>query len=334
MKSIFMGNGVNAKHESIYTDKVKKLLCSRISLFPDIIEFADFDTCTDILLDAEIILSTWGMPTLSVDEIEHYLPKLKYIFHSAGTVNYFASPFLHRGVRIFSGGEAIAVAVSQYTLGQILLCNKGFFQISSAMKRSCWKDVRPMCSFFDGNYKSKVGLLGVGRVGTRVIKLLKPFDIDISVYDPYLSDEQAASLGVKKKSLSEIFSECSVISNHMANKPEIQGILDYSLFKLMSPYAAFINTGRGAQVNEKDLLRALREEPGRIALLDVTFPEPPEDGHPFYTSPNVFLTPHIAGSTGNELELMSLFMQEDLFRILDGKKPIYEITEDMLSTIA
>ena len=102
----------------------------------------------------------------------------------------------------------------------------------------------------------------------------------------------------------------------------------------MKPNATFINTGRGAQVVEADLIRALREEPGRTALLDVTWPEPPEEGSPFYSLDNVFLTPHIAGSMGQEVKRMGLYMEQCCDAFLAGQPVPYQVTAEMLHTMA
>src|SRR5699024_8113884 len=111
-----------------------------------------------------------------------------------------------------------------------------------------------------GNYGQKVGLLGAGAIGRLVIGLLHPFGYEIQVFDPFLSDADAVALGVKKASLEEIFSRCDIISNHLANNDETQGMLNAAHFKRMKPYTTFINTGRGAQVVEADLISALEED--------------------------------------------------------------------------
>ena len=100
-----------------------------------------------------------------------------------------------------------------------------------------------------------------------------------------------ASLGAKRASLEEIFSTCQIISNHVANLPATVGMIDGKLLHSMLPNAAFINTGRGAQVVESELIAALKACPDRTALLDVTWPEPPEEGSEFYTLPNVLPDP-------------------------------------------
>ena len=137
-------------------------------------------------------------------------------------------------------------------------------------------------------------------IGRNVIKRLQSYAINILVYDPFLTEEAAAEMHVRKASLEEIFSTCQTVSNHVANLPETVGMYDYELFRLMKDNAVFINTGRGAQVVEEDLIRILEEKPDLTAVLDVTWPEPPVQESRLYTLQNVFLTPHIAGSLGLE----------------------------------
>ena len=102
----------------------------------------------------------------------------------------------------------------------------------------------------------------------------------------------------------------------------------------MRPNAFFLNTGRGAQVVEEDLVRALREVPTRCALLDVTCPEPPEEGHPFLSMENVYLTPHIAGSAGDECMRMGEYMLEEAERLQNGERTKWEVSMEMLKTMA
>ena len=111
-------------------------------------------------------------------------------------------------------------------------------------------------------------------------------------------------------------------------------MLHYGLFSLMKPNATFINTGRGAQVVEADLCRAMREYPERTALLDVTWPEPPDPDSPLLTLENVFLTPHIAGSMSQEVGRMGQYMLAAYTDFRAGVQSPYEVTLDMLATMA
>jgi phosphoglycerate dehydrogenase-like enzyme len=135
-------------------------------------------------------------------------------------------------------------------------------------------------------------------------------------------------------SLEEMFSRCAVVSNHLANNAQTRGMLNYELFSKMEPHATFINTGRGAQVVEADLVRALTEVPTRVAVLDVTDPEPPLADSPFYTMENVILTSHIAGSQQDEFHRMSEYMRDEAYAFEQGLPTRYSVTLKMLETMA
>lgn len=284
--------------------------------------------------EADFIFSTWGMPALSQAEIAARFPRLKAIFYAAGTVRSFARPFLERGVRIFSMAAANAVPVAEVAAAQIVLANKGFFQAAWRYKSAGWETARSYYEAMPGNYGAAVGILGAGAIGRRVITLLKAYRLRVLVFDPFLSDESAKTLGVEKTDLEPLFSACGVISNHLADNPQTRHLLDYHLFSRMGPRAIFINTGRGAQVVEPDLARALAEEPDRTAILDVTVEEPLPRGHPFHTLPNVVLTPHIAGSSAGEIARMGRAALDCCKILLAGGSPEGEVTASMLDVMA
>ena len=281
--------------------------------------------------DTEIVFSTWGMPTLTEAQIAQHLPRLQCVFYAAGSVQAFARPFLARGVRIFSAWAANAVPVAEYTVAQIVLANKGFFAQARDMKT---KQTAPRSVAYLGNYGQSVGLVGCGMIGSLVAEMLKPYALDVYVYDPYLSPEKAAALGVSPCTLNELFEKCAVVSNHLPNNAETRGMLTYAQFSHMRPYAAFLNTGRGAQVVEKDLVCVLRERPDLTAILDVTDPEPPVQGSPLYFLPNCILTPHIAGSLGQEVWRMSAYIADEFALYTSGMPTRYEVSEQMLATMA
>jgi phosphoglycerate dehydrogenase-like enzyme len=244
----------------------------------------------------EYFFSTWGCPALTEEQIAGYFPNLKAVFYAAGSVQYFAHPFLRKGVRVFSANEANAAAVIDLTVAQIYLANKGYFQAVGIYRRSSRDEAKKYCSNFPGNEGIAAGVIGAGRIGGGVIERLKTSRLTVNVFDPFMDDRRAEKLKVRKcGTLEELFSSSFAITNHLADNEETKGILKYRHFSLMHDYGVFINTGRGAQVEEDGLVRALKEKPGRTALLDVTFPEPVEKGHPFYTMDNVFFEPAYRG---------------------------------------
>ncbi len=326
MRKIFLGEADGA---------LKKVYASVNHLFEDkkfykkreIISGEDFS-------DVEYIFSTWGMPQFTEEEIKKYLPGLKAVFYAAGSVQEFAKEFINCGIKVHSAWQANAVPVAEYTVAQILLAGKGYFPISREQSVGNLEKAKEINGNYPGNFNTSVGIIGVGMIGKKVIELLKPYRLDILAYDKFLSEEEIEKLGAKKVSLEEIFESCLVISNHLADNEKTKGMLGYELFSKFIPYASFINTGRGAQIVEDDLCRVLEEREDVTALLDVTYPEPPEEGHLFYKLPNCFLTPHIAGSLGKELMRMAEYMIEEYDKTIKGEKCSYEVTLEMLKTMA
>ena len=329
MKAIFLCNKKN-NVESVYAESFDKLPEVERTVYKADDVIADPEKFADV----EYVFSTWGMPSMTEEQIKASLPSLKCVFYAAGSVQAFARPFLACGVKVFSAWAANAVPVVEYTLAQIILANKGFFAHSREMKKGNREAGKVMKAAYPGNYGENVGIIGVGMIGSQVAERLKGYKLNVLAFDPFLSDEKAEKLGIRKASLDEIFSTCRVISNHMANNEQTKGMLDYKYFSQMMPYSTFINTGRGAQVVEDDLVRVLTDRPDVTAILDVTYPEPPAEGHALYSLPNCFLTPHIAGSLVNETHRMAEYIIEEYERFVSGETCLYEVSEKMLETMA
>jgi phosphoglycerate dehydrogenase-like enzyme len=285
----------------------------------------------ELLHDAEIIFSGWGSPPLNADLLTH-APNLKIVFHGAGSIKHLVSPaFWQRGIIITSAAAANALPVAEFTLAQILLCLKNVWQSAHAVRaaKSFTRDIA-----IYGAYGSSVGLISLGLIARRVIELLKPFDLTVLAYDPYVSAAQAAELNVKLVSLDEIFQQSQVVSLHTPWLPQTVGLITGAHLRQMPPNSAFINTARGAVVREAEMLDVLTERPDITAVLDVTYPEPPPPDSPLYTLPNVLLTPHIAGALGNERRRLGEAVLEELKRYLAGMPQLYPVTREQSELMA
>lgn len=337
--AVYMTNTSPVTFHQVYPDQRMAQIRECCEISDEIITSENLDAHREVLSRAKYIFSTWGMLSLTEEQIDEYLPNLEAVFYSAGTVQYFARPFLNKGIKVFSAWAANAVPVAEYTVAQIILAGKGMFQGMQMIKQAGNKhEGREQARLYTGslpcNYGEKVGILGAGMIGKLVIKMLQSYDYEVLVYDPYVSEEAVAQYGARKAELDEIFSTCQIVSNHIANLPATVGMLKYEHFSKMPSNGVFINTGRGAQVVEPDLIRAMEEEPARTALLDVTLPEPPEEDSPLWTLPNVFLTPHIAGSLKNETTRMSEYIFEEFRHHTAGEPCRYEVSLKMLETMA
>lgn len=333
MKSLLVGKlGENAVSQVIPPDRIE-IIRQSMELPEEIIGLHNIEQYRSEARDAEVIWCTWGMEVFTAEQIAEYLPNLKAIFYCAGSVQSFARPFLERGVRIFSAWGANAVPVSEFTLATILFAAKGGFQAAARIRRN-YSNARKYSHNQCGAYQASVGLIGLGMIGARVAEELKSFNFNVLAFDPFASAQKAEALGARLVSLEELFQQCDIISSHLADKDETKNILNYRLFSQMKPYATFINTARGAQVAERDLARALREVKTRTAVLDVTAREPVGLFNPLRWTPNVVLTPHIAGSCGNEFLRMTDWMIEEFLHFSRNEPCRYEVTLDMLKTMA
>ena len=287
----------------------------------------------EITRQAEVAFATWGMPTLTVEELNEHFPKLKAVFYGAGSVRPFAPALFDRGIRVFSAWQANAVPVAEFAFAQIVLALKGYFLVQQ-LTRTSRAQASALFQRFPGGYEASVGLIGCGAVGRRVAGLLKGMDVTVYVSDPYLSDADAEALGVIKTDLDTLFAVCDVISNHLPNIPSTVGLIRREHLMGMKKTAAFINTGRGPQLSETDLYDALVAEPTRTALLDVMTDEANSDHNPLNALGNCFITPHIAGSAGQEVWRMAQYMLDEFERFQRGEACRYEVTPAMLATMA
>ena len=280
--------------------------------------------------DADVCITSWGSPEISAAVVEAS-PKLKLLCHAAGTVKPFVSDALwDRRIRVTSSSAAIAVEVAHSTLGWIIIGTKRAMWASLATRDGGWRsDMAYSASDMIG---SVIGLVGASHVGRNVIRLLKPFNVQTLVYDPYLSEERATELGVEKVDLKELMCRSDVVSIHAPKTDETRHMINADNLKRMKDGAMLINTARGAVINEDDLVAELRT--GRIwAVLDVTDPEPPAEDHAFRSLDNVTLTPHMAGTVQIGRHLIGEYTTNEVRLFAEGKPQKFEVTREQLNTI-
>jgi len=320
------------KIDYVYAHGRREQVASLTELYPVVITGANFREHADKLTGVEVIFATWDMPALTSADLDR-LPALRAVFYAAGSVKGFAVPFLERNVKVCSAWGAIAASVAEFCLGQILLSCKGYFHNTRDCRTPAGNNQRT-AFYGHGSYGETIAIIAAGQVGRHLIELLRPFRLNILVVDPYLSEAEAKKLNVRKATLETAFREAYVVSNHLPNLPTLQKVLNRPLFESMRQGATFINTGRGAQVNEPDLIAVLKNRPDLLALLDVTDPEPALAGSALYELPNVQLSTHIAGSHDDEVVRLADTMIEEFRRWQAGEPLHYSVTLEMLAKMA
>lgn len=314
--------------EQVYDAPMRDEIESLVDIYAPPLTAKEAEANPEILNQADVIFSSWGMAKLN-DLFLRNAPNLKIVFYGAGSIKYFVTAeSWERVVRVTSAYAANAVPVAEFTLAQIIFSLKrGWYFMSKLRQEKKWiREVVPGC------YKTTVGLVSLGMIGSRVCEMLKALDINIIAYDP--SPQRAKELNLEFCSLEDVFKRSDVISLHTPWIKETENIIDGKLFRMMKKNSTFINTARGAVVNEKEMIEVLKERPDIHALLDVTYPEPPEKDSPLFTLQNVVLTPHIAGSMDAECGRMGEYMLEELKLYVEGKPLKWEITKGMVEKMA
>ncbi len=284
-----------------------------------------------LLDDVEVIFSGWGAPVMD-EEFLAAAPRLKAVFYGAGSVKGFTTDaFWNRNIVLTSSYAANAVPVAEFTVAQMIFSLKrGWEHVFSGHDSKSYPQKQPV----PGAYGSTIGIISLGMIGRIVCKMLQSYDVQVLAYDPFVSPEEIRELGAEPASLENVFVKSEVVSLHTPNLPETKGMINGKHISSMKKNSTFINTARGAVVNEPEMIEVLKKRPDIFALLDVTFPEPPEPGSPLYTLPNVVLTPHIAGSMDNECRRMGKYAIDECRRWLENKPLQWQITKEKSRTMA
>jgi phosphoglycerate dehydrogenase-like enzyme len=238
-----------------------------------------------------------------------------------------------RGIQITHAAPLLADAVAECTLLLILEGLRRVGEMDRRMKAGA--PFHEAGNVYQGDLLQgqRVGLVGAGYVGRRLIRLLAPFFVDLSVYDPYLSTADSGTLGVHSVDLDTVFAENRIVSIHAPSTPETHHMIGARQLGLLREHAVLVNTARSRLMDQGALLAELAR--GRIwAALDVFDLESLPVDHPFRRLDNVLLTPHVAGRTLMTLRRQGEAMVDEVEHWITGKPLQYGITEAMYPIMA
>ncbi|MER6536922.1 hydroxyacid dehydrogenase [Streptomyces sp900105755] len=315
LQALFAMTAQNMPH--IFPPEVLARLCEHVEIDPTLVaqDFTD-PRVRETLARTEVLVTGWGCPVLDAAALDA-APKLRAVLHAAGSVKGFTTPEVwRRGIVLSSAAAANALPVAEYTLAMILLTGKDVFAFRDQLRT---RRAFPYGGIVPGvgNFHRRVGIVGASRVGRRLIELLRPHDLSAALSDPYVDEVEAARLGVPLLPLDDLLRTSDVVTVHAPQTPETRHLLGARELALMPDGSVLINTARGSLVDHDALVEELRT--GRLtAILDVTDPEPLPADSPLFDLPNAFLTPHLAGSQGNELARLGRTVVEEAGRLLTG----------------
>ena len=308
----------------------RERIAALANLYPEVVNARNFEEHASALADIQVIFATWGLSAFS-DHHFAALPNLKAVFYAAGNVKAFAAPLLERDLVLVSAWDINAIPVAEMCLSQILLSLRGYFR--AARNYRALRNVSAKAFPRNGVHGETVGLVGLGKIGARLRRQLANYPLRVIAHDPLVSPARANDLDVELVSMDQLFEQSLVISNHIPDLDTTRGVLSARLFERMRDGATFINTGRGAQVVEDDLIRVFAERADLTALLDVTWPEPPGPDSRLWEMENVIISPHIGGTIGDEVTRLADCVIEEFERWVAGEALRYQVTPEILATM-
>ncbi|WP_051669962.1 C-terminal binding protein [Bryobacter aggregatus] len=237
--------------------------------------------------------------------IDH-LPNLQVISRfGSGTDNIDAAAAARRGIRITNIPEFCLSEVADHTMALLLASARKLLTMDRATRQGRWlARIEERTHRIEGR---QLGLIGFGRISQEVAKRARPFGLRIAAYDPQLNLEVAQEIGVQPMSLQELLSSSHFVSLHVPLLPATRHLMGQAQFESMRPDAIFINTARGAVVDEAALVAALEQQKIAGAAIDVYEgldmfgPLPEAADHPLFHLPNVILSPHSAACSEESL---------------------------------
>ena len=184
-----------------------------------------------------------------------------------------------------------------------------------------------------GTHGLKVGVIGASKIGRLVLERLRSLNVEVALRDPYVDPEEADELGATPMGLDQLCGWADIITVHAPELPATHHLIDAEALAMMRDGAWLINTARGSIVDTAALEAECAS--GRLAcFIDTPDPEPLPPTSPLWDLPNVVLTPHIAGSMGNEVERMGLLAVDEVARFLTGRPLTHQVRADDLDLLA
>ena len=250
------------------------------------------------------------------------LTRCKFIMrHGVGYDSVDVDACTEHGILLVNIPDANAVVVAEHTLGLLLNCARKFMLFNTSMRegRWEWKMTKPL---FQVMHKT-LGIFGCGRIGSRLTKIMKGFEMNVLVYDPYIPVEKTEKeLGVKMTDFETLLKESDFLTIHAPMTDETHHIFGAEQLKMMKSTAFLINAARGPIVDQNALIKALEEKWIAGAALDVFEQEPLEYNSELRKLENVVFTPHIAGYNEETIWAMRKRIVDDILRFRNGEKPL------------
>jgi len=242
----------------------------------------------------------------------------------AGYDNFDLGAMTEHGVVATHAPQGPTASAAQAAAGMIISCAHNFPRLERGLREHGWEG-RDSDDYGFELQHATLGFIGMGLIGGKTLSNLAQFradGLDVQVYDPYMSDERAAELGVENVDLDTLLGTSDIITIHVPLTEETHHMLGAAEFERMQESAYLVNTSRGGIYPDEELAAAIREGELAGAAIDVFEDEPNVEGNPLLDVEDIHLTPHVAGVTTDSVRYIHELMAESIVNLKDGEPPI------------
>ncbi|MFW5856369.1 MAG: phosphoglycerate dehydrogenase [Planctomycetota bacterium] len=221
-----------------------------------------------------------------------------------------------RGILVVNCPYDNVVSAAEHTMALLLACCRNLVDAHTSLRNGTWDRK----SFLGVELRDKtLGIVGLGKVGSRVAAMAGGFGMRVIAYDPYIADRKFESARAEKvETLEDLVDACDVLTIHTPKTQETLGMIGAPVIARLAPHAIVVNCARGGIVDEDALLEALEENRVAAAGVDVWEDEPATD-RPLQRHPRVVMTPHLGANTIEAQARISRTAAEQVIKALDGK---------------
>jgi phosphoglycerate dehydrogenase-like enzyme len=246
----------------------------------------------------------------------------------AGCDNIDLDTCTNADILVFNSPHGLKHSTALGALSLLLCAGRNMLVLDRLVREGRWDE---RIDYVGADYlRHTLGVVGPGRIGSELIRLLSPFEMRVLAYDPHLTQESARAIGIESVPLPTLMRESDFVCITCSLTPETTNLLNGEMLALMKPTAILVNVARGAVVDQKALTEVLQQ--GRIAGagLDVFVDEPLPANDPLTRLENVVLSPHTASSSRDMGRLTTRDTVEGLVKIAHGAIPDNVVNPEVL----
>jgi D-3-phosphoglycerate dehydrogenase / 2-oxoglutarate reductase len=251
--------------------------------------------------------------------------------HGAGYDNIDVAAATALGIPVMVAATANYESVAELVFGLMFSLARDIPWLDSRMRQGYW-DKMKVCGL--ELFGKTLGLIGFGRIGRRVVELVRPLQMKIRIYDPWLKDDELPAEVVRDHQVDSLLKEIDILSLHCPLTVQTKNMIGKSAFEMMKKSAWVINTARGEVIDQDALIEALHDGQIAGAALDTFRKEPPEDLRRLCEAGKLVLTPHVGAATHEAQKRMGIEAANNILSVLEGRviDRSYVINKDVLVT--